>query len=214
MRLLRYSDKELIEIIRTDPDKGLRCVYKYYQKYCVGAVKKLFGEDDFIEDAFQEAVFILYQRALNSEFTVTCSIRTFLVSICKNKILDKKRKRKREVQRSKSLSENTEKKDSDNEPKSNKLSPWFEYENLQDELAGFHDYIFTDEYILYSIINEMRETNSNCYQIFSGTLNQNMSTLELVHELGYQSSNSLKTIKSRCLIILKTKFFQRKPYAL
>lgn len=213
MRLLRYSDKELIEIIRTDPEKGLRCIYKYYQKYCVETVKKLFGDDDFIEDAFQEAVFVLYQRALNSEFTLTYSIGTFLVSICKNKILDKKRKRKREVQRSKSLSENTEKKDSDNEPKSNKLSPWFENENLQDELAGFHDYIFTDEYILNSIINEMRETNPNCYQIFSGDLNQNISTLELVQELRYRSSNTLKTMRSRCLRVLKTKFFQNRPYA-
>jgi len=213
MRLLRYSDKELIEIIRTDQDKGLRCIYKYYKEYCVETAKKIFGDDDFLEDAFQEAVFILYQRVLNSEFTLSSSIGTFLVSICKNKILDKRRRERRQVRLSESLSENTEKKVSGNEPKSNQLTPWVENENLHDELASFHDYIFSDEYILNSIINEMSETNPNCYQIFSGILNQNMSILELVHELGYQSSNSLKTIKSRCLRILKTKFFQRRSYA-
>ena len=213
MRLLRYSDKELIEIIRTDPEKGLRCIYKYYQKYCVETVKKLFGDNNLLEDAFQEAVFVLYQKALNSEFTLTASIGTFLVSTCKKYILYKGRRKKREVPLSESFSENAEKKNSDNEPKSNQLSPWVENENLHDELAGFHDFIFTDEYILNSIINEMRQTNPNCYQIFAGDLNQNMSTLELVQELRYRSSNTLKTMRSRCLRILKTKFFQSRPYA-
>jgi len=48
MRLLRYSDKELIEIIRTDQDKGLRCIYNYYKRYCIETVKKKLGDDDLI----------------------------------------------------------------------------------------------------------------------------------------------------------------------
>jgi RNA polymerase sigma factor (sigma-70 family) len=84
------SDGQLIKKIAEDSEY-LSCVYYKTKEYCIKFMQKQCnGVDiDEIRDIYHEAVLVLYDKAKSADFVLTCTIQTYLNSICRNQLLKK-----------------------------------------------------------------------------------------------------------------------------
>ena len=82
--ILRYSDDDLIRGLQ---QKKSGCIHYLYQEFgpvVRHLVKRNSGTQQDVEDLFQDAIMILYQRSLVHPFKLECTLKTYFISICKN----------------------------------------------------------------------------------------------------------------------------------
>jgi len=89
--LLAYSDKELVDMLKESSD-ALTILYEKHKDYCLNFMKSMYKDEDEIKDIFQDALIVLYENINKSGFNLTCSIQTYLNSICRNQVLGIKHK--------------------------------------------------------------------------------------------------------------------------
>ena len=84
------SDKELIELIKEDQDY-LGVVYKKSKEYCISFMVKMSSSSklDDLNDIFQDAIIILYEKIVSGNFELSSSIQTYLNSVCRFQLLSK-----------------------------------------------------------------------------------------------------------------------------
>ncbi|MCX6305842.1 MAG: RNA polymerase sigma factor [Bacteroidetes bacterium] len=79
-----YKDEELIEGLRK---RKSRCIDYLYQEYFPVLRNHLIhnsGNQQDVEDLFQEALIVLYNRVTVRPFVLNCSLKTYFISIGKN----------------------------------------------------------------------------------------------------------------------------------
>lgn len=81
--LSTHSDSELIEMLKESSD-ALSMVYEKHKEYCINFMKSMYDNRDEVKDIYQDAVIVFYENAIKPGFNLTCSIQTYLNSICKN----------------------------------------------------------------------------------------------------------------------------------
>ncbi|MEI6683212.1 MAG: sigma-70 family RNA polymerase sigma factor [Bacteroidota bacterium] len=81
--ILRYSDESLIDGLRRKSSACITYMYKVYCPLVSRLVKINSGSEQDMEDLFQDAIIILYKRTLEEPFILTCSLKTYFLSICK-----------------------------------------------------------------------------------------------------------------------------------
>ncbi len=95
---MHYSDQAIVEGIR-QKDGG---VLKYIYAQCFPSVSYLVrsnsGNEDDVQDVFQDAMVILYKNISEGNFELHCSFQTYLYSVCKRLWMKKlQAKQKQEV---------------------------------------------------------------------------------------------------------------------
>lgn len=88
------ENQQIIQLIRTDNFE--KAFAKLYQNY--HSVQKFItlnnGSEEEAKDVFQEALYILYITISKPDFSLTSSINTYLIAICKNLWFENLRKKK------------------------------------------------------------------------------------------------------------------------
>lgn len=89
------DEKEILNGILKGDYQAITILYQN----CYPAVKKLIlkntGQPEEAEDIFQESLVVLYRKIKNEDFKLSCSLSTYIYSICRNMWLDKLRRKKR-----------------------------------------------------------------------------------------------------------------------
>ncbi|MDP1622320.1 MAG: sigma-70 family RNA polymerase sigma factor [Bacteroidales bacterium] len=80
----KYTDEEIIKDLRQRKRSCIDYLYKEYFPLVRHHVKQNSGNDQDVEDVFQDTLVVLYKRSLEEPFTLKCSLKTFFVSVCKN----------------------------------------------------------------------------------------------------------------------------------
>ena len=88
---LALSDQDLIIKIKENPD-ALGVVYKkckpnsirFMQKMTSGSINTY-----ELEDVFQDAIIILYEKIVAGDFVLTCTVQTYINSVCRFQLLNK-----------------------------------------------------------------------------------------------------------------------------
>jgi RNA polymerase sigma factor (sigma-70 family) len=78
------QDSEIIEKIKRGDESALDYLYKKNYRMMVKMIIKNNGSEEEAKDVYQEALIVLWQKALTEEFILTSKISTFLYSICQN----------------------------------------------------------------------------------------------------------------------------------
>ena len=78
-----YSDTELLSSIATGDAAAVRIIYSRYHPMFIKWICGRGGREEDAEDAFQDGVLVLYEKAQDPEFCLTCSIGTYLFAVCK-----------------------------------------------------------------------------------------------------------------------------------
>jgi RNA polymerase sigma factor (sigma-70 family) len=187
--LSAYSDIELIEMLKESSD-ALTIVYEKHKEYCINLMKSMYDNKDEVKDIYQDAVIVFYENTMKPGFKLTCSIQTYLNSICRNQVLLRFARSKK----------NTFSSVEDNEAYLATLTDWFDESNM-----------VSNERVkaLTEILNEMKKSASKCYDILVRFFYQNQTMDKIAEGLGYTNADNAKNQKYRCQEKLKGEMFKR-----
>ncbi len=184
-----YTDEELINLLREDSD-ALSIIYKRHKSYCINFMKSMYNDYDEIKDIFQDAVIVFYENLNTEGFKLTCSIQTYLNSICRNQILKRINFSNRyEIKNADDKSEFLE-----------SITDWFDDGGeVNNERVN----------IMKDVLKEMKEGSSKCYDILVRFFYQNQTMDKIAAELDYTNADNAKNQKYRCQEKLKSEVFKR-----
>lgn len=96
MECASLSDEQLIELIVEDT-LYLKCVNNRTKDYCLKFMQQQFSNLDqqLIRDCYHDALIVLYEKARGGHFRLTCSLQTYLNSVCRNQLLNVLKKEER-----------------------------------------------------------------------------------------------------------------------
>ena len=78
-------------------DQAFAELYREYYPMICSYIKTNSGNDDDAADIFQDALIVLYDKVREPYFQLTCSIKTFIYSICRNLWLKKLARNKKQI---------------------------------------------------------------------------------------------------------------------
>lgn len=140
------------------------------------------GNGDEARDIFQEAMIVLFEKAVSGSFELNCQLKTYIYSVCRRLWL----KRLQQLQRYGSLVENVE----------DTVSV--------DEDLEMHEKHNTDFIQMETAMNKIGEP---CKSLLDAYYIQKKNMQEIAADFGYTNADNAKTQKYKCLLRLKKIFF-------
>lgn len=89
-----YKDQVIIDGIIAGDERILTCFYKENIQYIQGYILRNRGNAEDVEDVFQDALVVLYQKLKSGFLELKVSIKTYFYGICKNVWKNRLRKKK------------------------------------------------------------------------------------------------------------------------
>jgi RNA polymerase sigma factor (sigma-70 family) len=172
-RLTKEENENIINGILSGNQRVFNELYENEFPKVVSHVKKNSGNIDSAKDVFQDALVILIEKTYRMELNLTCSIKTYLFSICKILWSEQLRKDKKTI----SLNDS--------------------YDHYETDIVIVrHD----DVPDIYDNVNiAIKKLGTHCQQILECYYYKNMSWDEIAKTLGYKSAASAKNQKYKYL---------------
>jgi len=176
------NEQALLKGLAENDSKAVEALYKSHFSMIQHFVTNNNGSFDDARDIFQEAMIALYEKVQLEHFTLSCQIKTYLFSICKNLWL------KRLQQMGKY---------------STPLSAQEESISVEEDLDQFEkkDAAFA---IMDRALNSLGEP---CKSLLEGYYLNKKGMQELASQFGYTNADNAKNQKYKCLMRLKKLFF-------
>ena len=176
------NEQALLKGLAQNDSKAVETLYKSHFSMIQHFVTNNNGSFDDARDIFQEAMITLYEKVQLDNFGLTCQIKTYLFSICKNLWL------KRLQQMGKY---------------SAPLSAQEETISVEEDLDRFEkkDAAFA---IMDRALNSLGEP---CKSLLEGYYLNKKGMQELASQFGYTNADNAKNQKYKCLMRLKKLFF-------
>ena len=185
LNLSQNSDQELLKKIKENSD-NLGYVYKNCKGNSIRFMKKMTSKmnEYELEDVFQDAILVLYEKITKGNFELTCSFQTYLNSVCRFQLLNTLKKNDFSVDFLE---------DRDNDDDSD-----FSYLNITDSLDEIE---ITNEPYFVAIekaLLKIKEAGGHCYELLTLFWYHKKSMNELTEVFGYYNSDNTKSQKSKC----------------
>jgi len=178
------SDNEIIKRIK-ESSEDLDLIYKKHKDYCLNFMKRINHNDELNQDIFHDAIIVLYEKIMKPDFTaLTCSIQTYLNSICRNQLLVRLKKESKH-------SEYSEEYDT-------RIDDWFK----EDESEKTEK-----EHAIEKALEKLKDLGGKCYDILKLFFYQNQSMEKIAYELDYKNAANARNKKSHCQKKLKELVF-------
>ena len=68
---------------------GIELIHKRHKQYCIDFLLQYYPVREDIEEIYHDGILVLHDKLLDSSFQLTCSIQTYLNTICKNQLFKK-----------------------------------------------------------------------------------------------------------------------------
>ena len=140
------------------------------------------GNSDEARDIFQEAMIVVYEKAVSGTFELNCQLKTYIYSVCRRLWL----KRLQQLQRYGSLIENAE-----------------DTVAVEEDLE-LHEKHNADFILMETAMNKIGEP---CKSLLDAYYLQKKNMQEIAADFGYTNADNAKTQKYKCLVRLKKLFF-------
>lgn len=149
-------------------------LYEYEFPKVVSMIIKNSGSVEMAQDVFQDAIVLLIEKVYAQKLDLTCSVKTYLYSICKILWLDQLRLHKKEKQ----------------------LMKFFDQEySVEDISINFYD---TPD-IFDAVADAINVLGDPCKQLLECFYYKNMNWEEISIKLGYANPASARNQKYKCL---------------
>jgi RNA polymerase sigma factor (sigma-70 family) len=155
-------------------------LYEYEFPKVVNLIIKNSGSVEMARDVFQDAIVRLMEKVYTKKLDLTCSVKTYLYSICKYLWLDQLRQNKREKQ----------------------MIAFYDKEFNSDDIS-VHFYNTPD--IFENVNMAINTLGDPCKQLLECYYYQNLSWDEIATKLGYSSAASARNQKYKCLERIRSK---------
>lgn len=99
--MLLDNEKEIFKLLRSDVqreiDEGLRNLYRDFFPMVAHLIKNNRGRAEDVEDVFQDGILVLYNQIKSDKLILSCKLKTYFYSICRNLWLKKLSQQKVEI---------------------------------------------------------------------------------------------------------------------
>jgi RNA polymerase sigma factor (sigma-70 family) len=177
------SDEEVLSKLRESSD-NLDILHYKHNHYCMNFMKSI-NKSELNKDIFQDAIIVLYEKNRKPDFKLSCSIQTYLNSICRNQILTRFKKSARSSEYS--------------EDYDDRIDDWFDTdeseksEKIQAAVTG---------------LEKLKELGGKCYEIIKRFFYDKHSMEKIAYDLDYTNADNAKNQKARCQKHLKEIIFE------
>jgi len=178
------NEQALLKGLAQNDSKAVEALYKSHFTMIQHFVLNNNGSFDDARDLFQEAMITLYEKVQSDSFVLSCQIKTYLFSICKNLWL------KRLQQMGKYSAPLSTEEES--------VAVEADLEEFQKKDAAFS--------IMNRALNSLGEP---CKSLLEGYYLNKKGMQELADDFGYTNADNAKNQKYKCLMRLKKLFFSQ-----
>lgn len=193
MNISLYTDAQLLHLIAEGNNKVITAVYQAYYPIFKKWIINNGSEPEDANDVFQEAFMVLFHKAKDPEFCLSCKIGTYIFAIGKRLWY-----KKLDTQQRKPIL-NTDFNDEGNTV----------YNDIHQEVSDIESFIETekDYQLLHIALDELGDPCSALLKLFY-LEKKNMQ--EIATTLKYTNAENAKVQKFKCLTRLKKIFFKHK----
>ena len=167
-----FSEARIIKGFQSSENEVLKYIYREYLPSVVHMVKSNNGAAIDAEDLFQDALVVVFEKIQSPEFTLTCTFKTYLYSICRNLWMHRLEKMNRE---------------------------FIPYEVMENTLPCYYDpdKIFLEAEKDKLFHHHFLRLGENCQKILTLVFKR-CSTSEIAKKLGLRSELYVRKRKSQC----------------
>jgi len=184
-----YTDAELVNSIKEGGD-GLDILYKKHKSYCINFMKSMYKYHEELKDIYHDAVVVLYEKINTPGFELTCSIQTYLNTVCRNQILKR-------INHSNRYEINGSDENGDF------------LESIKDNLEDLNDVNNERIQVMKQVFEQMKETSSKCYEIMVRFWYKQNSMEKIAIDLGYANARTVINLNGRCRKDFKIEVYKR-----
>jgi RNA polymerase sigma factor (sigma-70 family) len=183
------NDQEIVELIRNG--KSSSALNSLYRNFPV--IRKMIltngGNKNDAEDIFQEALIILIRKIRDTDFKLTAQLSTYLFSVCRFIWSDELKKRNRPMPDEFIVAQSN-----------------FEQQEFADAIAVEHKAKLAER-----VLDELKD---RCRELLILFYHQKMKLQDIAIKMGYNSENSAKNQKYKCLEAAKSKLTEMQKSSL
>jgi RNA polymerase sigma factor (sigma-70 family) len=176
------QEKQLLEGIALNDRTVIEGIYRDNYPMIQSFILNNNGDSDEARDIFQEAMIVVYEKAVSGNFELNCLLKTYLYSVCRRLWL----KRLQQLQRYGSLIEHVDE------------------TVVVDEDLEAHEKQHADFVLMENAMNRIGEP---CKSLLDAYYIQKKNMQEIAADFGYTNADNAKTQKYKCLVRLKKLFF-------
>jgi len=176
------EEKQLLQGLALNDRSIIEAIYRDNYPMVQAFILNNNGNSDEARDIFQEAMIVIFEKAVSGSFELNCQLKTYLYSVCRRLWL----KRLHQLQRYSSLIENVE-----------------ETIAVEEDLE-IHEKHNADFLIMENAMSKMGEP---CKSLLDAYYIQKKNMHEIASDFGYTNADNAKTQKYKCLVRLKKLFF-------
>lgn len=182
------NDQELLVKIKQNSDY-LGIVYKRCKVNCLGFMRKMTNgkiSDYELEDVFQDANIILYEKIVKGDFVLTATFQTYLNSVCRFQLLNT-------IKKSILTTDYEDNADGDNDENPNGY-----HSSITDSLDAVDRSNEPQFLAIETALVKMKDAGGHCYELLTLFWYHKKSMNELTTEFGYTNSDTTKNQKAKC----------------
>ena len=179
------NDQEILNGLLSNNSKIIEVIYDKYFNLIFHFIRNNGGSLDEAKDIFQDTILILYDKVHFEEFELTCQLKTFIYSICKNLWLKKLNQQKRATKAG------------------------FDMNNH--EIEGINmEILIKKEKDFYNMNYALKKIGEPCKSLIEAYYFKKMDMQEIANQFKYSNADTAKNQKYKCLNRLKKYFFENK----
>lgn len=172
----------LLEGLAANDTSAIETIYRENYSTIQAFIVKNSGYPEDARDIFQEAMIVLFEKAKQESFELSCQIKTFIYSVCRRLWLKRLQQQSRYYPASETIKETVP---------------------VEDELE-VHEKLNVDLTLMENALNKIGDP---CKSILEAYYIQKKSMPEIAEAFGYTNADNAKTQKYKCLLRLKKIFF-------
>jgi RNA polymerase sigma factor (sigma-70 family) len=176
------QERQLLEALAMNDRAVIEGIYRDNYPMIQAFILNNNGNSDEARDIFQEAMIVIYEKAVSGSFELNCQLKTYIYSVCRRLWL----KRLQQLQRYSNLVENVE-----------------ETVAVEEDLE-LHEKHNADFELMEAAISKIGEP---CKSLLDAYYIQKKNMQEIAADFGYTNADNAKTQKYKCLVRLKKLFF-------
>ena len=184
-----YTDIELINLLKENND-SLSLLYKRHKAYCINFMKSMYYDHEELRDIYHDAVMVFYEKINTPGFELTCSIQTYLNTVCRNQILKRLNYSKRYK---------TDSSDSNSDILDSITDTLVELDDLNNERVK----------VMKKVFGIMKDTSKKCYEMLMRFWYKNQTMAQIENAMHFANADSAKNQKARCQKEFKIEVYKR-----
>lgn len=184
MRSQSHTEQELLKALAEGQRSATEDIYLQHYTTITKWIKSRGGAEADAADIYQEAMIVLYEKAQNEDFRLSCKVGTYLFAVSKHLWYKK-------LQKAQQLGQTTD-------------SEQVEELAYTDDIKAHRE----REHHYQQLENALEQLGEPCRSLIKAFYHKDKSMQEIAMDFGYTNPANAKTQKYKCLNRLKKLFFE------